>query len=242
MSLVLVLDVLELVVAEGDFVGTEEGALAVALEVVGAAEAFVVGGPPFAAGAFVADEAPFAAAGEGLEGLEGAAVGGLVAMTLVAFTGVVVLGVVLGTGVTTLALFGPAATVGDFAVPASAVFGAIVAAGFPLGALVVGLGKMGNDLGSVAMDPVAWVVVGFSMRDCTGAAATWVAALAGGAALGACEILVTGVMGVVLDGSVLALATAVAVAVAVAAGGKDQVAAELGWLSSASSSGISIIE
>lgn len=216
--------------------------MAVALEVVGAAEAFVVGGPPFAAGAFVADEAPFAAAGEGLEGLEGAAVGGLVAMTLVAFTGVVVLGVVLGTGVTTLALFGPAATVGDFAVPASAVFGAIVAAGFPLGALVVGLGKMGNDLGSVAMDPVAWVVVGFSMRDCTGAAATWVAALAGGAALGACEILVTGVMGVVLDGSVLALATAVAVAVAAAAGGKDQVAAELGWLSSASSSGISIIE
>ena len=240
--MVLVLDVLELVVAEGDFVGTEEGALAVALEVVGAAEAFVVGGPPFAAGAFVADEAPFAAAGEGLEGLEGAAVGGLVAMTLVAFTGVVVLGVVLGTGVTTLALFGPAATVGDFAMPASAVFGAVVAAGLPLGALVVGLGKMGNDLGSVAMDPVAWVVVGFSMRDCTGAAATWVAALAGGADLGACEILVTGVMGVVLDGSVFALATAVAVAVAAAAGGKDQVAAELGWFSSASSSGISIME
>lgn len=242
MSLVLVLDVLELVVAEGDFVGTEEGALAVALEVVGVAEAFVVGGASFAAGAFVADEAPFAAAGEGLEGLEGAAVGGLVAMTLVAFTGVVVFEVVLGAGVTAVALFGPAATVGDFAVPAGAGFWAVVAAGLPLSVVVVGLGKMGNDLGSVVMDPVAWVVVGFSMRDCTGAAATWVEALAGGADLGACEILVTGVMGVVLDGSVLALATAVAVAVAAAAGGKDQVAAELGWFSSASSSGISIME
>ncbi len=54
--------------------------------------------------------------------------------------------------------------------------------------------------------------------------------------------MVTGVTEVVLDGSVLALATAAAVAVAAAAGGKDQVAAELGCFSSAATSGVSTME
>ncbi len=54
--------------------------------------------------------------------------------------------------------------------------------------------------------------------------------------------MVTGVTGVVLDGSVLALATAAAVAVAAAAGGKAQVAAELGCFSLATTSGVSTME
>ncbi len=237
----LFLDVLGLVVAEADFFGTED-AVAVALVVVGAAPAFVVGGTTFAAGAFAVGGITFAAVTfvAGRAAWEVVAAGVLVAVPVVAFTGavVLVLGVVLGAEVTTEALFGLAATAGDFAVPASAALGAVVAAGLPLGAVVMDFGKMGTDLEGIAVDLVA-CGVGFNIRDWVGTAATLVADLAGGAALGACEILVTGVTGGILDGSVLALETAVAVAVAAAAGGRDQFTAELGCLSSTTTLGVS---
>lgn len=247
-----------MVVAEAGFLGTED-ALAVALVVVGAAPAFAVGGTTFAAGAFVVGGIPFAAGAFAVGGITfaagafaagRAALGGvaaavLVAVPVVAFTGAVVLGVVLGPAGTAEALFGlVAATAGDFAVPASAVFGAVVAPGLPLGAVVMALGKMGTDLegaAGIAVDPVV-CGMGFNMRDWVGTAATLVAVFTGGAALGACEILVTGVTGGILGGSVLALAAAVAVAVAAAAGGRDQFTAELGCLSSTTTSGVSIME
>ena len=259
----MVLDVLGVVVAEAGFLGTED-ALAVALVVVGAAPAFAVGGTTLAGGAFAVGGTTFAAGAFAVGGITFAAgafaVGGtfvagraalevvaaavLVAAPVVAFTGAVVLGVVLGPGGTAEALFGlVAATAGDFAVPVSAVFGAVVAPGLPLGAVVMDLGKMGTDLegAGIAMDPVV-CGMGFNMRDWVGTAATLVAVFTGGAALGACEILVTGVTGGILGGSVLALAAAVAVAVAAAAGGRDQFTAELGCLSSTTTSGVSIME
>ncbi len=253
----MVLDVLGVVVAEAGFLGTED-ALAVALVVVGAAPAFAVGGTTLAGGAFAVGGTTFAAGAFAVGGitfaagafaaggaaLEVVAAGVLVAVPVVAFTGAVVLGVVLGPAGTAEALFGlVAATAGDFAVPASAVFGAVVAPGLPLGAVVMALGKMGTDLegAGIAVDPVV-CGMGFNMRDWVGTAATLVAVFTGGAALGPCEILVVGVTGGILGGSVLALAAAVAVAVAAAAGGRDQFTAELGCLSSTTTSGVSIME
>lgn len=212
----LVLDEFGLV-AVAVFVGTA-GALA-----VGVALDLVAGGT---AGAFVADGTAFAAAlVAGLAGLEVAEAGVLLAVTVAVFAGAGVL--VAGLGVTTGAVFGLAATTWGFAVPAVADFGAVFAAGLPLCAVVVGLAKRETALGPVAVELVA-LVGGFGIRDWAGAEATLVAVLAGGAALGAWETLVTGMTGAGLGGSVLALVRAAAVAVVAAAGGKAQVAAELG--------------
>lgn len=166
----LALDALGLVAVAG-FVGME-GALEVAVVLD-----WVAGGTAFAAGVFVAGGTTFAADGEGLAGLGVAAAGVLVAVAVVAFTGAVVLGVVLGAVVTAGALFGLAATAGDFAVPAS------VAAGLPPSAVVMDLVEVEATLGVIAV-VVEVLGAGVNNEVGAGAEATLVAALAGGAALG----------------------------------------------------------
>ena len=159
----LALDVLRLV-AVAVFVGTED-----ALEVAVVLD-WVVGGTAFAVGP------------GGLVGLGAAAAGVLVAVTVAGFAVAVVLGALVA-GVTGGAVFELAGTALDFAVPAVAVFGAVVAAGLPPSVVVMDLVEVEATLGVIAV--VVEVLGAGVNNEVAGAEATLVAVLAGGATLGA---------------------------------------------------------